>query len=1159
MYFKSLDMSLRITFIIFCMLGFCEKGISQFKVRDQNNNVIPPHVLNQKVIEHLFGIKDNSNGKNGATFFGLSKINATIVPSVSVCIGPVCGSINYIKGTFETAGKSYPVNLETIEVAGSSGAVSGGISVNTASVFNGAELDFVTLRISGSTDVRTVLKSISKKVPGLGQLAEKSGVIDKVADVVDPVLGKLKAGGTVRFDILPQTSSNNFLSFRLATQFDVVAADGVNFEGRKFKGGGGVAGVKTVGGQFQFSWPHIEALTNFRFSDDIRLFFDDSYSPLHNNFFDPSSSIIYDYGPNAETSSTFAVLGTGLLGTAISGTSSLLQNDISGYQVQALGSLNSRRLTSSPTSIDLDALFDGKNPPTSSAIGIAPFNSIGGTFTEGQDRVVTTAALNSDAIVTYRNAKPVDAIPLLDNYQGVDFTNLKVVGLDVDQTTKAVNFIIRGTRKNSGNASNLNAESKLLKTVFIEALSIPNNAQFVSLETNPPRAEAYEPFKHTRMGQIFFVADEKMKKDFARKVYVNSGGTNIVQAWYNRLENVQTPRNFLKKLFDRGVVPGIEFHIRANIIPVIPNGNKDGSKVFIQDAKYSIKVLDAYTTLVLRNINGGNVAIGNNLPPNTVGITNGEFNILLDQLNPFNDFFVQKTLQGRNQIINDVNNGVGSYKNLKRILPAIVAAHWYKQSNLAEGSLKDIINTGDLSAQYTGYNLSRPFNQGLWDSKASQLLATLNSSAAGYTIESDITGGITINNNVNPSKLTTNLKAVQKVIFDQSLTDGYNANNYANSGGITYNIAELVPSGIVALPNTKNLAGYGLSYIENRPTRITIGVSNNGNKRATNVLLRWYAKKGNGPTNLIGSKRISSVEPYTTETHSFLYNPGKLSGVLLTQPIKISYTVNEDERTSELSYSNNKMDQELLYGYIINDAEVTEKAYSWALGASSDYLFSANEYARLGDKTVVNSNAKLSMHATTRVVLEPGFKAKNGSKFRAWIGTDVEAINEYNRLNPVSSSASGKNGSASEIDGKNHLEPLVINKVQRLPINAKLDALRSRNLEDNGFTKPYILNYKVIDQPEANNLSEDNTMFRALYPNPTTGETEVELFLNTDSNIVFELFTSNGNRIKTIKTIPKVQQGFSTIPLNLSDVPEGVYIIMLTSKEGQESKLILKK
>ncbi len=1155
-YYNRLYKKLYLLVIVIGTMLNGQHGTAQFKARDANNNIVSSRELQKRVVEHLLGIKDHSLGKNGTTFFGLSKIDATVL-SKSECIGPVCGSLNEIRGTFETAGVKYPIKLETVEVAGNGAAVSGGVSMNRATVvniFRNQEIDFVTLRVSGSTDIRTVLKSLSNKVPVLGKLAKKSGAIDKVADVVEPILGKIRAGATVRFDILPKTSKNPYLSFRLATQFDVVAADGVKFESRKFKGGSNGAGVKTFGGQFQFYWPHIEALTEFRFSGEVRGIFDDTYSPLHPDFFEPNGSILYDYDPEAESLANYALLGTGFANTAIAASTSHFGGS-SGYQVQENQGGSTRKLVLAPTAYTVDDLFGDKRTPIKSAIGVAPFNAIGGTFIEGNNKIVNTAILNSDAVVTYSNSKPQVAVPLLDNYQGVDFTNLKVVGLDVNQTTKAVNFILKGERKNASVPSNLNTESTLLKTVFIEALSIPNDAQFVSLETNPPEAVAYEPFKHTRMGQAFFVADEKMKKDFAKKVYVNAGGTNMVQQWYNRLENAGTSGNFLRNLFDRGVIPEIGFHIRANIIPIIPNGNKDGSKVFIQDAKYDIKVLDAYANLVLRNINGGNVTISNNLPPGTVGINNQEFNLLVNQLNQFNGTFVQKTLQKKAEIVKDINDGVGQYKTLQRILPAIVAAHWYKQSDLADGSLKDIIDTGNLSNKHTGYNLSRPFNQALWDSKASQLLATLNSNAAGYQIVSDITGGVTINENVGPAKLKTNLSNVQKVIFDQSLVEGYTNQDFVSAGGIRYSIAELVPAGLVALSNTENLTAFNLNYIENRPIQITLGVANNGNRTATNVLLRWYAQKGTGTKRLLGSKRISSITPYSTATHSFSYNPGKLPGNLLTQAITISYTVNEDKRISELSYTNNKMERKLRYGYIINEANVIEKTYNWELESSSNHLFSANEYARIGERSVIHPNAKLSMHATSRVVLEPGFKAKNGSTFRAWIGTDLEAINEYNRLNPVSRTTGKNTGEGN--DQKNAL-PLVVRKIPVMARDARVDALRSKNLEEKGFSKPEISNYEILEL-ETPTLPETNTFFKALYPNPVNGQTKAKLFLTSGSRVTFDLFSSNGVKIKTLQTTPQLHEGLSTITLDLSDIAGGVYIITATSNEAKQSKIILKK
>ncbi|MEO0573614.1 MAG: T9SS type A sorting domain-containing protein, partial [Bacteroidota bacterium] len=1103
-------------------------------------------VMDSKIGLHLSGIADLSGPESLS--FGFSRHDVSIT-SISAGFGSLSVAQNKISGTFTTRGITIPVSITVAEGALGAGAFSGGISVPWAyiSAQQGLIPDFVTLRASGTANLGQVFNKVLEKVPG-GGLLKNNPFIRQLSQSLESISSKLNinAGGTVRMDV-QFAKGNNPFAIRLATSFDRAVSYGTSglLGGRRASGSGGA--IKVFGPQWQGTIWHVEALTGEQFNNATRKLFYPSYDethPLYDATKGPLSETILDedilvkgFGKDGQPISIYA---EGEYAVSFTPVNQVISG---GEKKLALTTHDSRDFGNNYFNTGL------------AGIGIAPYDVANGSLDFGGDPIVSDLIAGTDT--PNFNSQPITVasaaqIPLLDSYDGVDFTNLKVIGLDVDQATKAVNFILRGDRQNAAAPTNINNESNLLKTVFIEALSIPNNAQFVSLETNPPEAVAYEPFKHTQMGQIFFTADEQMKKDFAREVYVNPGGKNITQEWYDRLANVSSSSNFLRTILDRGVIPAISFNIRANIVPVIPKGNKEESKVFINDAKYGIIVSDAFATLRLTAANGGSVTISNTLPNGTVGITTSEFNILSTQLNQFNTFVTNRALGERNTIVNRVNNGIGAYKNLKRILPAIVAAHWYKQSNLADGSLKDIIDTGSLSSQYTGTSLSKPFNQSLWDSKANQLIASLSATSSGYTITSTITGGVTIDNKVAPGNLTTNFTNTQQVVFDQSLSDGYTSSNYLNAGGIGYNLAEIIPTGIYTRPNAKNLVAFGSEYIENRPIKIAVGVANNGNKRANNVLVNVYIQKEGGTAKRIKSTTLSSINPYETKSVVFNYNPGRIATNKLKENYKIFYRVNENEATKELSYTNNELSRVIQVAYIINSEVSSEATLALSLESSPEHLFVSRDGLQLQESTI-KKGAKLSAHALNRITMTPGFKALDGSTFRAWIGTDAQGLAEYNRLTPV--------GSTSKLNVQKIDQTPVSKPKKHVPtLDSKLQKIRRLNQGIDKFSDPVFENYTIVDNQEIEDLVNTSNKLMNVYPNPTTGMLNLMLELPKEDQIKMEVYSLNGGIVKTFRELIDVPKGMTNLTLDLEEIANGMYMLVLRNKEGKKigSKLILK-
>jgi hypothetical protein len=92
----------------------------------------------------------------------------------------------------------------------------------------------------------------------------------------------------------------------------------------------------------------------------------------------------------------------------------------------------------------------------------------------------------------------------------------------------------------------------------------------------------------------------------------------------------------------------------------------------------------------------------------------------------------------------------------------------------------------------------------------------------------------------------------------------------------------------------------------------------------------------------------------------------------------------------------------------------------------------------------------------------------------------------------------------------------------------------------------------ILSNPEENN--EDIN----ISPNPTQGILQIEFPNNIGSSLKFlEIFSSNGNVIKTLKEIPENER---LITIDVSEFSNGLYFVRLVYPDEIKSlKFILKK
>jgi hypothetical protein len=79
----------------------------------------------------------------------------------------------------------------------------------------------------------------------------------------------------------------------------------------------------------------------------------------------------------------------------------------------------------------------------------------------------------------------------------------------------------------------------------------------------------------------------------------------------------------------------------------------------------------------------------------------------------------------------------------------------------------------------------------------------------------------------------------------------------------------------------------------------------------------------------------------------------------------------------------------------------------------------------------------------------------------------------------------------------------------------------------------------------------------AVYPNPTPGQLTVKITNAISGNAIFNIFDTGGKLMKS-ETV-SLASGNSNIPLNVSNLASGIYILTVTSESGVSSHKIVKQ
>ena len=100
-----------------------------------------------------------------------------------------------------------------------------------------------------------------------------------------------------------------------------------------------------------------------------------------------------------------------------------------------------------------------------------------------------------------------------------------------------------------------------------------------------------------------------------------------------------------------------------------------------------------------------------------------------------------------------------------------------------------------------------------------------------------------------------------------------------------------------------------------------------------------------------------------------------------------------------------------------------------------------------------------------------------------------------------------------------------------------------------------VIDHKITDE-KINDIKSDFIV----YPNPTKGEFTIKYDLKKRSDVLIDIVDINGITIRTVVNIQGQHNGKYQVPVNLSDLTNGIYFVNLTNEGKRKTqKVILEK
>ena len=116
----------------------------------------------------------------------------------------------------------------------------------------------------------------------------------------------------------------------------------------------------------------------------------------------------------------------------------------------------------------------------------------------------------------------------------------------------------------------------------------------------------------------------------------------------------------------------------------------------------------------------------------------------------------------------------------------------------------------------------------------------------------------------------------------------------------------------------------------------------------------------------------------------------------------------------------------------------------------------------------------------------------------------------------------------------------------------------SSYLVGTSFNNDTIIQKNTITQIGDNIISKNTDL--SIYPNPSSGDLTIKYDVAQRSNVKIDIYDIKGILIKTIIDTQNQHTGKYQIPVNLTELPSGIYIVNLINNEKRFSeKLVIEK
>lgn len=81
----------------------------------------------------------------------------------------------------------------------------------------------------------------------------------------------------------------------------------------------------------------------------------------------------------------------------------------------------------------------------------------------------------------------------------------------------------------------------------------------------------------------------------------------------------------------------------------------------------------------------------------------------------------------------------------------------------------------------------------------------------------------------------------------------------------------------------------------------------------------------------------------------------------------------------------------------------------------------------------------------------------------------------------------------------------------------------------------------------------------SVYPNPVTATSQLEYEVKKAGPVSVELLDARGNTLRTVAREASQEKGAHTLPVSLSDLPNGTYYFKITTRSGAETRRFVKE